>query len=159
MKNLVKIITATLLLATGITNAEQVELDRVAVIVNDGVVLESEVTLMLEKIKQQAKANNQSLPSENALRIQIMDKLIEDNLVAQMGERMGIQISDVQLDAALENIARENQLTLEEFRQSIENDGLSYEKYREQARSEMISGEVRNIELNRSDANSDKQRC
>lgn len=149
MKNLVKIITASFLFATGISVAEQVELDRVAVIVNDGIVLESEVNEMLAKIKKQAEENNQDLPSDKALRVQIMDKLIEESLIAQMGERMGIQLSDLQLDEALENIAEENKMTLEEFRKSIEADGMAYEKYREKARAEMVSGEVRRNSVRR----------
>lgn len=149
MKALLKIIATSFLLAVTHSFAEEVELDKVAAVVNDGVVLESEVTGLISNIKQQAEKKNQTLPSDKALRVQVMDKLIDDSLIAQIGERMGIQVSDAQLDETLTNIARENKLTIEEFRQSLINDGLDFEKYRENARSELVAGEVKRNSVGR----------
>ncbi len=152
MKNSLKLITLTtslLLSITSLVQATEVELDRVAAIVNGGVVLESEVNTMIATIKGQATKNNQSLPSDRALRTQITDKLINDSLVLQIGERMGVQISDAQLDDTLSNMAKENNLTLEEFRLSIVKDGVDYEKYRESVRTEIITGEVRRSSVGR----------
>ncbi|WP_274377093.1 peptidylprolyl isomerase SurA [Colwellia psychrerythraea] len=138
------LLLASSLIITTITSVQAKEelLDRVAAIVNTGVVLESEVNDLLVNIKQQAKKNNQSLPSDKALRIQVMDKLINDSLLSQMGQRMGIQISDAQLDQTLNNMAREDKLTLAQFRQQVIDEGTSYEKYRENVRIELVSGEV-----------------
>ncbi|MFT5758863.1 MAG: peptidyl-prolyl cis-trans isomerase SurA [Alteromonadaceae bacterium] len=152
MKNSLKLITLTtsLFLSTpSFIQAAEIELDRVAAIVNSGVVLESEVNTMVATIKGQATKNNQSLPSDRALRTQITDKLINDSLILQLGERMGVQISDAQLDNTISNMAKENNLTLEEFRQSIVKDGVDYEKYRENVRTEIISGEVRRSSVGR----------
>ncbi len=137
------LLASSLIIAT-ISSAQAKEelLDRVAAIVNSGVVLESEVNDLLVNIKHQAKSNNQSLPSDKALRIQVMDKLINDSLLSQMGQRMGIQISDAQLDQTLSNMAKEEELTLAQFRQKVINEGSSYEKYRENVRTELVSGEV-----------------
>ncbi|MEW6994165.1 peptidylprolyl isomerase SurA [Colwelliaceae bacterium MEBiC 14330] len=123
-------------------HAKEQLLDRVAAIVNSGVVLESEVEDLLANIKRQAKKNNQALPSDKALRIQVMDKLINDSLLSQIGQRMGIQVSDAQLDQTISNMAKEGNLTLAQFRQQVIADGGSYEKYRESVRTELISGEV-----------------
>ncbi|PKH86184.1 peptidylprolyl isomerase SurA [Colwellia sp. Bg11-28] len=138
------LLASSLIITTTITSVQAKEelLDRVAAIVNTGVVLESEVNDLLVNIKQQAKKNNQSLPSDKALRIQVMDKLINDSLLSQMGQRMGIQISDAQLDQTLNNMAREDKLTLAQFRQQVIDEGTSYEKYRENVRIELVSGEV-----------------
>ncbi|WP_425429882.1 peptidylprolyl isomerase SurA [Cognaticolwellia beringensis] len=129
--------------------AAEVELDRVAAVVNSGVVLESEVKDLITSITLQAKKNNQTLPSDRALRIQVMDKLINDAIISQLGERMGVQISDAQLDETLANMAKENKQSLESFRQALVSDGLDYEKYRENVRNELISGEVRRASLRR----------
>ena len=145
MKNILKtILLAASLIITAIAPVQAKEelLDRVAAIVNGGVVLESEVDDLLANIKQQAKKNHQSLPSDKALRIQVMDKLINDNLLSQIGQRMGIQISDAQLDQTINNMAKEDKLTLAQFRQQVIDEGSSYEKYRESVRTELISGEV-----------------
>jgi peptidyl-prolyl cis-trans isomerase SurA len=120
--------------------AKEQLLDRVAAIINSGVVLESEVEDLLGNIKRQAKKNNQALPSDKALRIQVMDKLINDSLLSQIGERMGIQISDAQLDQTLNNMAQKDNLSLAQFRQQVIADGSSYEKYRESVRTELVTG-------------------
>ncbi len=143
-KTIKALLLASSLIVTAISPAQAKEelLDRVAAIVNSGVVLESEVSDLLANIKRQAEKNNQGLPSDKALRIQVMDKLINDSLLSQMGQRMGIQISDAQLDQTLNNMAKEDKLTLAQLRQQVINDGSSYEKYRENVRMELISGEV-----------------
>jgi len=142
------LLTNFLVLSTNI-NAKEVKLDNVAAVVNNGVVLESEVRDLINTVKLKAKQENQSLPSDNALRLQAMDKLINDSLLLQLGERMGVQVSDAQLDETITNMAKENKQTLEQFRQSIINEGLDYEKYRESIRTELISGEVRRASMRR----------
>ena len=131
------------------SQAAEKELDRVAAIVNSGVVLESEVADLIKNIKAQAEEKGQDLPSDNALRIQVMDKLINESLVLQLGERMGVQVSDAQLDDTINNMASSNQMSVEQFRQMIVNDGISYERYREGVRNELILGEVRRAAMRR----------
>jgi peptidyl-prolyl cis-trans isomerase SurA len=152
MKNLVKILMITCTFYAGLqtqVQAKEEMLDKVAAIVNAGVVLESEVQDLLKSIKKQSAKNNQSLPSDNALRTQVMDKLINDSLIVQIGERMGVQVSDAQLDQTITNMAKENKLTLSQFRETIISDGEDYEKYRENIRTELISGEVRRNSVRR----------
>ncbi|KXJ53145.1 MAG: peptidylprolyl isomerase [Colwellia sp. Phe_37] len=129
--------------------AAEVELDRVAVVVNSGVVLKSEIEDLIHSVTVQAKKNNQTLPSDRALRTQVTEKLINDAIILQLGERMGVQISDAQLDETLANMAKDSKQSLEEFRQMLVSDGLDYEKYRENIRKELISGEVRRASLRR----------
>ena len=112
-------------------------------------VLESEVQDLIKSISEQAKRNNQTLPSDRALRLQVVDKLINDSIIAELGERMGIQISDAQLDETLTNMAKENNQTLKSFRDVLVSNGENYEKYRESVRKELISGEVRRASLRR----------
>ncbi|WP_281559725.1 peptidylprolyl isomerase SurA [Thalassomonas sp. RHCl1] len=152
MKNSFKLLTLASSLFFGAAlnlQAEEVPLDRIAAVANTGVVLESEIQDLIQSIKQQAKNNNQELPSDNALRVQVMDKLINDSLILQIGERMGVQVSDAQLDETLTNMARDNGLSLEQFRENIIADGLEYEQYRESVRTELISGEVRRASVHR----------
>ena len=156
MKNLVTTLVKTLIFTSvfyaGLqvtVQAEEEQLDKVAAIVNSGVVLESEVQDLLENIKKQAEKNKQALPSDKALRTQVMDKLINDSLLLQIGERMGVQVSDAQLDQTITNMAQENKLTLSQFRQGLVDDGEDYEKYRENVRTELVSGEVRRNSVGR----------
>lgn len=122
--------------------AKQVSLDRVAVIVDQGVVLESEIKELVSMVKRNAIANNQTLPSDKALRTQAIERLILSNLQLQMANRMGIQISDPQLDQTIANMAQQNGITVEALRDGIAKDGISFEVYREDIRKELITGEV-----------------
>ncbi len=129
---------------TTLSQAKEQKLDNVVAIVNTGVVLESEINELINNVKKQALAEKQSLPSDAALRTQALEKLINDTLMLEMGERMGVQISDAQLDQTIASIAKDNSgLTIEQFRQKVVNDGINYESYREGIRKEMITGEVR----------------
>ncbi|MBL4909945.1 MAG: peptidylprolyl isomerase SurA [Alteromonadaceae bacterium] len=145
-------ILSTLLIATLVlfnVNAKEVPLDKVAVVVNSGVVLESEIQDLVNSVKTKAKQSKQSLPSDKALRTQAIDKLISDSLMLELGERMGVQISDAQLDQTIENIAKDSKLSVEDFRKKVISEGLDFEKYREGIRTELISGEVRRASVRR----------
>lgn len=130
-------------------SAEEIKLDKVAVIVDSGVILESEIQDFLFSIKDNAVKTDQTLPSDATLRTQIIDKLINDSLIAQIGERMGVKVSDAQLDETITNMAKDNNLTVEKFREDIINGGMSYDNYREGVRGELVAGEVRRNSVGR----------
>ena len=131
------------------TFAKQVRLDNVAVIVDQGVVLESQIEELVSTVKRNALTNNQTLPSDRVLRTQAIERLIVDSLQNQMAERMGIQISDPQLDQTIDNIAREDGTTVEDLRRNLASEGVSFEVYREQVRKELVTGEVRRANVRR----------
>lgn len=124
-------------------------LDKVAVIIDQGVILESEIGALVKDVKTGAEAQNQTLPSDAALRRQAIERLILENLQMQMAERMGIQISDPQLDQTIQNIAAQQNISLVQLRQQVAAQGLAYEVYREQVRKELITGEVRRANVRR----------
>ena len=123
--------------------AQQVSLDRVAVIVDQGVILESEIEKLVAEVKRSAQSEDQELPADRVLRTQAIERLILKNLQMQRAERMGIQVSDPQLEQTITNIAQNQNLSVDQLRQAIAQDGLSYDDYRENVREELIVGEVR----------------
>lgn len=147
--NLKAVIFSTIVAVSLSISAKQVSLDNVAVIVDQGVVLESEIQELLSSVKRNAIANNQTLPSDRALRTQAIERLIVSNLQMQLANRMGIQISDPQLDQTIANIAEKNGQTMESFRAAIANEGISFEVYREDVRKELITGEVTRASVRR----------
>ncbi|MEW6998256.1 peptidylprolyl isomerase SurA [Colwelliaceae bacterium BS250] len=156
MKTIIKLafvisgLAFTAITTSSFSYAKEYQLDRVIAVVNTGVVLESDVLELVNNVKKQALSEKQSLPSDAALRTQAMEKLINDTLLLEMGERMGVQISDAQLDQTITAIAQENGgMSLEQFRQKLVNDGLNYESYREGVRREMVTGEVRRASVRR----------
>ncbi len=131
------------------TLAAPSQLDRVAVQINDGIVLESEITNMIDTVKANARAANQSLPSDSALRTQVIERLILTRLQLQMADRIGLHIGDLQLDQAIENIAREQKMSVAQMQRKIESEGLSFGQYREQLRQEITLGEIQRIQVQR----------
>nr|WP_136252564.1 peptidylprolyl isomerase SurA [Ningiella ruwaisensis] len=130
------------------SNAKQL-LDKVSVIVDQGVILESEIQELVDTVKRGAVAQGQALPSDNALRTQAIERLIMENLQMQMAQRMGIQISDPQLDQTIANIAQGEGMSVPQLRQVITSEGTSYDSYRESVRKELIMGEVRRANVRR----------
>ncbi|WP_317474114.1 peptidylprolyl isomerase SurA, partial [Cronobacter sakazakii] len=123
--------------------------DKVAAVVNNGVVLESDVDGLMQSVKLNANQAGQQLPDDSTLRHQILERLIMDQIMLQMGQKMGVKISDEQLDQAIANIAKQNNMTLDQMRSRLAYDGLNYNTYRAQIRKEMIISEVRNNEVRR----------
>ncbi|MBB1362501.1 MULTISPECIES: peptidylprolyl isomerase SurA [unclassified Shewanella] len=150
MKHSKKIIFALLALAMSNTSvAAPMPLDRVSVQINDGIILESEITNMVSTVKANAKAAKQTLPSDDALRTQVIERLILTHLQMQMAERIGLQIGDLQLDQTIENIAKEQKVTVAQMQQTIESEGTSFSQYREQLRQEVTLGEIQRIQVQR----------
>lgn len=125
------------------------QLDRVAVQVNDGIILQSEVNNMVASVKANAKAAGQKLPSDAALTTQVIDRLILTRLQLQMAQRIGLHVGDMQLDQAIDNIAKEQKLTVPQMRSQIEKSGMSWGQYREQLREEITLGEIQRIQVQR----------
>lgn len=122
--------------------AAEREVDRVAAIVDNGVILKSDIDEIVERVKRNAQAQGQTLPSEQALRTQATERLIMTSLQLQMAQRMGLQISDAQLDDTIRNIAQGENMTLEQFRQRVTAEEGNYERFREKVREEIITNEV-----------------
>lgn len=131
------------------TQAQEQSLDKVAVIVDQGVILESEIQLLLKNVKSNAIRNNQTLPSDSVLRTQAIERLITQNLQMQRAERMGIQVSDPQLEQTINNIAAGQGISMEDLRRGVAEDGMSYDEYRQRVREELVTGEVTRANVRR----------
>ena len=144
-----RILIGCICLSASLNIAAQTVLDKVSVIVDKGVILESEIRELVKTVKDNATKNNQALPSDRALRTQAIERLILDNLQMQVADRMGIQVSDPQLEQTIANIAQNQNISVDQLRASIRQAGLDYENYRESVRKELITGEVRRANVRR----------
>ena len=125
----------TLLLITNILESQ--ELDRVAVIVNDGVVLESDIQQRMADFKKNATLNGENIPSDQALREDIQEQLITAEIQLQIADKVGIKISDEELNLTLKRLAQQNNLEIEEFIKVVEERGDSYSDLREEVRKNL----------------------
>ena len=117
------------------------ELDRVAVIVNDGVVLESDIQQRIADFKKNATLNGEKIPSDEILREDIQEQLITAEIQLQIADRVGIKISDEELNLTVKRLAQQNNLSIEEFIKVVEERGDSYSDLREEVR--------KNLKINR----------
>jgi len=136
-------------MTSAITFAAPVELDSVAVIVNDGVILQSDINSAVKTLRSNAKSKGQSLPDAQVLRKQVVDKLILDTIQLQEAQRLGVRIDDNRLDQAIQGIAKDNNKTLDELQLTLAADGIDYATFREQIRKEIAISEARNALVRR----------
>ena len=126
----------TFFLSSSLFSAVEI-LDRVAVIVEDGLIMESQIKRDLEDIIKRYDEQNIPKPDVSVLREQVIESLIIEELQLQLADRYGIRISDEELNNTISRIAANNNYQLEEFIKFIENDGSSYVDFRENVKKQI----------------------
>ncbi|KZZ55616.1 molecular chaperone SurA [Oleiphilus sp. HI0123] len=117
-------------------------LDKVIAIVDDDIVMQSELAQRVNSITKRLQRQNTPLPSLSVMRQRVLDQLILESIQLQMANRTGIRIGDAQLNTTLENIARSNNMTLSQFEAQLELEGDTYASAREQIHREMVISRV-----------------
>lgn len=118
-------------------------LDGIAAVVNDGIVLESELQVETERIVLRLQAQGTRLPPEQTLRAQVLERLINTRIQLQRAERVGIQVSDETLNDALASIAERNQVKLADLPAVLSREGLDYAAYRREMREQIAIEQLR----------------
>ena len=118
--------------------AAQIEvLDQVVAIVDDDIILASELRERVQGIKSNMESRGVEVPSDDVLIRETLDRLILDSIQLQLANRYGVRIPDQQLDEAMTRLARQNGLSLEQFRMALEQSGQSYPAAREGLRDDL----------------------
>lgn len=118
-------------------NAASVLLDRVVAIVDESVITQREVENRIRLVEVDFRQSNRRLPDNDVLKRQVLEALINDSLLLQEASRRGIKITDSQLNQTMQRMARQNSMSLSDFRRSLIADGMDYDKYREAVRREL----------------------
>lgn len=142
-------LSTSLLIGSLVVHAAPVEVDKVAAIADQDVIMVSEVKALSKQVKRQYKAQQQPLPSETVLHKQILEKLIQDSLQVQMAEKLGMKISEAQLEQTILGIAKDKNQTLPELQASLAEQGISYAEFRHSVREELLISEVSRIQVRR----------
>jgi peptidyl-prolyl cis-trans isomerase SurA len=138
MRLLKVLTTALLILIAPLTQAETKWLDKVVAIVDDDIILASELDERLDSIKANIARTGKQAPPEDELRKEVLDLLVLENIQMQMANRYGLRIDDEELNGAVARIAANNNMTLSQFQQALTSSGASYLAVREQISREMI---------------------
>lgn len=117
--------------------AQVVVLDQVVAIVDDDIILASELQERVQGIRSTMEARDVEVPEDDILIRETLDRLILDSIQLQLASRYGVRIPDQQLDEAMTRLARQNGLTLEQFRVALEQSGQSYAAARESLRDDL----------------------
>ena len=113
-------------------------LDRVAAVVNDGIVLRSDVEQQLDTISDRLQKSGQQLPPRNVLRQQVLERLVLQELQMQRAERLGLKVSDEMINNALTDVARRNNIKFSDLPAALESQGINYRDYRDEVRRDMV---------------------
>jgi len=122
--------------------------DGIVAVVNDDVITRNELEDRLRTVEAQLRRQGTPLPEGDVLEKQILERMITDKLQMQFAKESGIRVDDNQLDMALTRIAQQNGLaTQAEFRAKLEEQGIDFNRFREEIRSEIISTRLREREV------------
>jgi peptidyl-prolyl cis-trans isomerase SurA len=133
---------ALLLPALAFANELQT-LDRIAAVVDDSVIMESELNTRVADIRRNLQAEGRPMPPDDILRSQILERMVLEQIQLDQANRLGIKIDDTTLNDALTGIARQNGYSLDEFAEHLRSEGYDWPAFREQLRTEMAINQLR----------------
>lgn len=158
-KNLLNKILPALLLGSLLSTATTAQinsnyvapktLDRIIAIVDDDVILASELRARVSDVKANFEQSQQALPSDQELYKQILDQLVLESIQLQMAYRAGVRISDDELNQTIGRIAQQNRVTPVQFKAMLEKEGKSYTAVREQIRRDLLIQRVQSGNVSR----------
>ena len=132
----------------GFAAAQRISLvDRIVAVVNSEVVTNSELLERVLVAERQMKQRNTPVPEPRLLERQVLERLILEKAQLQMAKETGLRVDEVQLDRTLARIAENNKMTLSAFRQTLERDGIQFERFRDEIRSEIMVTRLREREV------------
>ena len=121
--------------------------DRIVAVVNSEVITQFDLSERVTRALRELRSRNIPAPDENELRRQVLDRIIIERTQLQLARETGLQIDDLQLDATIARIAESNNMPLMEFRRTLERDGIPFDKFREEVRTEIILARLREREV------------
>lgn len=123
-------------------------IDRIVAVVNEEVITQQEINELLENTVRQLQKQNTQLPRMEILEKQLLERTILKRIQLQRAKELGLTVSDNDLDQTLRRIAQDNHLTMEEFRQALEQEGTNMRLFREEIREEILMVRLKEQEVN-----------
>ena len=145
---------ATAALVFGVSGAQAqkapsspVLVDRIVAVVNSEVITSGELAERMKTVTQQLRQQGTQLPAADLLQKQVLERMIMDRLQLQLAKETGLRVDDLQLDRTVERLAERNKMSLSQFRQALEHDGIRFDKFREDIRDEILLSRLREREV------------
>jgi peptidyl-prolyl cis-trans isomerase SurA len=121
--------------------------DRIVAVVNSEVITSREVAERVKAVTQQLSQQGTPLPPSDVLQKQVLERMIMDRLQIQLAKETALRVDDLQLDRTVARVAESNKMSLTEFRQVLERDGIQFDKFREEIRNEITLSRLREREV------------
>jgi len=121
--------------------------DRVVAVVNDEAITQHDLNDAMGVVLQQMRQQKLQPPPEDVLERQVLERLITEKALLQYAKETGLKVDDTQIERTLQRIAQDNKLSVEDFRKALAQQGISYPKYREDIRNEIIVQRLREREV------------
>ncbi len=147
MKRIVSFLAASLLAHAALAADGAIEVDRIVAVVNSDVITRTELRQRVEQVTRQLSRQGTPLPPAEVLERQVLERQIVERLQLQLAGETSLRVDDVTLDRALGRIADNNRMSMTDFRKALEKDGISWERFRDEVRNEMLLGRVREREV------------
>jgi peptidyl-prolyl cis-trans isomerase SurA len=148
------LLCALLLLAAGAHAADgpaqpakPVLVDRIVAVVNSDIITEHQLRERVQNIRHDMQARNTPLPESANLDRQVLDRMILEKVQLQFAADAGIKVDDLQVDQSLARVAANNSLSMPQFRQALEKDGIPFDRFREDVRTQIILERLRDREV------------
>jgi peptidyl-prolyl cis-trans isomerase SurA len=144
---------AALVLAGGSAMAQRsassrvLAVDRIVAVVNSEVITGVELAERVNSITQQLRRQGTPLPAPELLQRQVLERMIMDRLQLQLAKETALRVDDLQLDRTVARIAENNKMSLTQFREALERDGIQFDKFREEIRNEIVLSRLREREV------------
>lgn len=146
MKLIVSLIAASVISSAALA-AGPVEVDRIVAVVNSEVITLSDLRQRVAQVTRQLNRQGTPLPPTDVLEKQVLERQIMERLQLQLANETSLRVDDLTVDRAVGRIADNNKMSMTQFRQALEQDGLSWERFREEVRNEMLLTRVREREV------------
>jgi len=123
-------------------------IDRIVAVVNKEVITQNDLNERMDRVLKDLARRGTSVPDRHQIERQVLDRMITDRVQLQLAKETGIRVDDLELDRTISRIAEGNKLSLTEFRQRLERDGVKFDKFREELRDEILISRLREREVN-----------
>jgi peptidyl-prolyl cis-trans isomerase SurA len=123
-------------------------IDHIVAVVNENVITRNELDEMLKAAVKQLEKQGMQAPSRAVMEKQMLERIIVNRVQLQLAKETGLTVSDTELDQTIRRIAQENKLSLSEFHSALEEDGISFNKFRNEIRDEIILVRLKEREVN-----------
>lgn len=137
--------------------SQSAELDRIIAVVDDDIVMRSELDQMLARVRGELREKGAEMPPTSVLERQVMERLILDKIQLQVAQQTGVEVTEENLDRAIDDIAQKNKLSMPQFKEILKSEGYEFERFRDDIRQEIIVSKLRREEVDRRIQVSDRE--